>query len=185
MANKTGLIVGVAAAVAGLLLLTRKKTAPPDDTGGDPGDGVLDVAIYDDQGNRVMSSGPISASVEAWDPGTGGTLAEGGTYTLTFSIKNSSTRAGEPWAASFQVLRIVGVDGNMLINENILLDLAAGATSAVQSKTFKIPVGGVNGIISVSVVPAGGSALIARFEKPFTVGVVNIVYGATIIITPI
>lgn len=189
MANKAGVLLGLGAVLAAGFLLFRGKKAqaapPPEEEGYGA---LLDVAIYDEQGNRVVYSVGRGA-VAAWDPSTGGTLNEGGTYTLVFSVKNISTKGGVAWPVSFDLYRGVAITGYPFPLEEFI---AGGAFLAGETKTFSkaftIPngTGGASGYIKVQVFPAGAlNPIIASSEKAFTVSSVAIIYGATIVIQPI
>lgn len=178
MGNK-GLLLGLGALLAGAILWSKRKP-----TEAAEGEGaVLDVAIYDDTGNRVMSR------VEAWDPSIGGSLNEGGTYTLVFSVKNNSTRGGIAWPVSFDLYRATQLTGYAFPMEEFVngVAFAAGETKTF-SKSFTLPMGsgGASGYIKVQVFPAGAlSPIVAESQKAFITGTLEIIYGATIVVNPI
>lgn len=186
MASKTaGVLLGLGALGALIAGLVSSRKKPIEEQEGTSAN--LEVAIYDEQGHRVMYS--VGGAVAAWDPSSGGTLDEGGTYTLTFSVTNTSTKGGVAWPVAFDLYRAVQLTGYAFPMEEFL---AGGAFAVGQvktfSKTFTIPMGsgGGTGYIKVQVFPAGAlNPIVASVQKAYTVGAVAIIYGANITINPI
>lgn len=171
MANKTGLLLGLAGLGGVVLLALRSKKAPPEGEDDGEDDGVVTIVVYDENGNIIPAHSPV-------------TLAEGGRYSFSYTVRNTSTRAGIPIGVSFLLTEQVAVGGVKLAGETFVNPFGAGQTITYGPIYFNIPwdTGGKSGAIDVLVeVPATGG-IVASASQIINVTSVAINYGAVIVI---
>jgi len=143
-----------------------KEEAPPG--------AAIGIEIFNLAGLPVESSSPLE-------------LTEGESYTLAATITNTSTKAGVPWPVTFVIglMARIGFPPNILYVvpiEDIESEFAAGETR-VFARDFSIPLGwgGASGYALCNARPLGLPA-VAEARLDFTIAIVPIEYGATIII---
>ncbi len=181
--KKTGaIVVGAAAAVAGLLALAmaKKPEVPPPEIPpeGEPG-ADLTIEVYDAAGKLVPHNSPV-------------TLAEGETYRAVPRLRNRSvkrTAAGDtPIAATFGIGMVVNIGsfyppGLGGIGQNYkLVSFAADETKSIADfPTFTVPTtaGGQTGLIYVEVYAPTGEFLKSA-QEPIAVAVSAIIYDVDI-----
>lgn len=171
-------IVGAALVIGGIALAKRKPELPPGD-GED--EAMLQIEVYDSEGRLVPRNSPMD-------------LEEGKSYTVVLTVKNTSTRAGLPWAATLSVTIHAAVTyGYEQVATLIPITTRDESFTAGQTKTFsytmtvpsinEIPqIEGSTGQIGASVQSPQGTTLATAYE-PLTIKILEIIYGATIVIS--
>lgn len=165
MKNKTALaILGTLLATAvGVPLLLRKKEVPPPEA-------PITITILDAQGKPVPRTSPV-------------TLTEGASYTARITARNTSTKAGTPWAATLGV----GISGSTAVRQLIAAQIKQVNFAADEAKAFDFPFslpmgsGGESGEITAWVQDPTGKA-ISSAREPLTIAEVPVIYSATIVI---
>lgn len=161
-AAAAGGIMALMAALIGVLLAAAAKAAPPG--------AKIGIEVLDAQGNPLPHNSPVE-------------LIEGESYTVVVTATNMSTKAGEPWDVTFELVISAATEWRELIPITATMeDFAAG-----QTRSFSIPMyvplgsGGETGqIVALLRDPAGNE--IVRATEPFTIITIEIIYGATITI---
>lgn len=170
--DKTTAIIGGAATILGLVLLAKKAGAEVPPPGDGEGDANIIIEVFDAQGNPISHNSPFS-------------LQEGSAYTIKLTILNNSTQGGFLVPANLMVGISMGTEFISLINPQEKLEaFSAGQSRTISYPTPVIPIGeaGSSGSISAWVETPDG-ANIANAIEQFTITVLPIVYGATIVIS--
>ena len=162
--SKVALGVGLAAAGLGLGLLLLKKPEPPAEVA------AVIITVYDAAGNVVPANSPVS-------------LEEGGSYSFDFTVLNQTTRGGEPWPATFDILYQVLIAGDLRVRDTVITSFAAGEQKSFGPFPFSVlwDTGGLAGAIDVIVQDPGGG-IVASGTEMISVISVRIIYGATVVI---
>ena len=173
MGNEGGVLA--LAAIVGVALISGRRgdsAPPPVHTMGPLNLRIVRVGQGRRNGGMLSLYSP---SMSQW--GQGLALEEGASYRVEATIGNTSTRAGQPVAASFQLSLSGTAPGLTFLTDTIAVQLAPSETKVVASSTFTIPLltgtlaGQVAGILS-----AGTGIQIASVSLP-----VDLVLAATII----
>jgi len=161
-----------AAAVAGMgaiglayFLATKAKAAPP------PGaQASIGIEILDAQGNPVPHNSPA-------------TLVEGESYIARLTVTNRSTKAGQPWEATFEIVAHASTAYETLIPVTATQEYFGPGETRAFDYPFTVPLGtgGQSGQISGVVNDLTGVRL-ARAIEDFTITTVEIIYAAEIIV---
>ena len=165
--------VGLGILATGLLLLKGKQVEPLEPVEGEGA--AIVIEVYDSEGNPVPRNSPMA-------------LVEGSSYTVVLTVKNISTKGGVAWPATLSVTIHSAVSiGYDQVQTLIPITTVNESFAAGQTKTFSysltVPLGiqGTEGQIGASVQSPTGVTLATAYE-PLTIGILEIIYGATIVI---
>lgn len=145
-------------------LLTRKPKPPP------PEGAEIKIEIIGPEGVPLQHNSPAE-------------ILEGESYTVRLTITNLSTKAGQPWEATFTITVAAIAGGVHLIPPQDIVEYFAGG----QTRSFDFPMtvplgtGGFSGVIDALIMSPIG-AFIASASEYFTIVTVEIIYGAEVII---
>jgi len=167
--RKAGIVLGVGAAIGGVILAIRAKAVPeppPEQAGA-----TIAIQVFDEQGRLVPASSPI-------------TLEEGSRYTVVVLVTNQSTRAGQPSPATLFLLVMGNTDVRTILGlAKTRKDYAAGETKET-THWMDVPAGsgGESGQIIAEVQDPNQNEVASTVEY-FTIGMAPIIYGATVTIS--
>ena len=166
--KKTGIMVGAAALIAGVIYAMSKK--PKEGEGG-----TVVIEILDANGNPVPKKSPAS-------------LVEGTNYTIRVTVANRSTRGGIAQEADLTLSVHVTLGGMTFINglsDGLLSHRFAADSSYAFTWPLMVPVGyfntGTTGLVDARVISPDGTVL-ATAQEPLTLQILDIIYKATIVI---
>jgi len=168
--KQIGIVAAVAAVGAGALLAFKQHES-------DDGGGALDIVIRDADGNIVPHNSPYA-------------LQEEQSYTIEVSVLNTTLRGGvEPWPAELTLVMNASLEDPMTgYGVNFYSNAATTAQfAASETKVFTYPIyieklyGGMTGSIAVQVKAPDGATLAVKGAE-MTVAVIDIVYGADVVI---
>ena len=168
--KQIGIVAAVAAVGAGALLAFKQHES-------DDGGGALDIVIRDADGNIVPHNSPYA-------------LQEEQSYTIEVSVLNTTLRGGvEPWPAELTLVMNASLEDPMTgYGVNFYSNAATTAQfAASETKVFTYPIyieklyGGMAGTIAVQVKAPDGATLAVKGAE-MTVAVIDIVYGADVVI---
>lgn len=159
--SKVALGVGLVT-VAGLGYLLLKKKPPTE--------AAVIITVYDAAGNVVPANSPVS-------------LEEGESYSFDFTVLNQTTRGGEPWLATYDILYQVLIAGDLRVRDTVITSFAAEEQKSFGPFPFSVlwDTGGQSGAIDIIVQDPGGG-IVASGTEMISVISVRIVYGATVVI---
>lgn len=165
---KTGakVIAGIGIGALSIFGISRLLAQPPPE-----GDGAaIGIVILGPDGLPVPKNSPAS-------------LLEGESYTVQVTVVNASTKAGQPWEATLDVITYGDGAVTYFYPPVSVTELFAPG----QDRTFEYPLnipmgyGGQSGSVWAWVRDPAGVEL-ARASEPITIESVAIVYGADIVI---
>lgn len=169
--KKAAVGIGLATAIAGIVVATRAKAAPPT-----PPEGAgVEIEIRDSEGNLVPHDSPAS-------------LNEGETYSVKITVTNQTTRGGLPWEAELTTnIHAWVTDGfatpNLIVQHD-KVDIFAGDQAIPYNYIIfpEIGTGGMTGGIFVKVYDPFGNML-TQVNEDLIIIALPIIYGAGIVIT--
>ena len=162
---KTGYILAGLGALGGIIyLIAKAKEAPPAPPPDEPTATIVIEVIGAEHNSPVM-------------------LTEGESYTVRLTITNRSTKAGEPWAADLHIIISAATYSYTLIPPQDTIEHFSAGQTRIFDYFMDIPVGsgGESGAISVTVADPIGIPIVTATE-PVNIAIVEIVYGATVVI---
>ena len=167
--KKTGIVMGAAALIAGVIFAMSKKPKEGEGAG-------VAIEILDANGNPVPKKSPAS-------------LVEGTNYTIRVTVTNGSTRGGVAQATDLTLSVNVTLGGVTFINGLTADGLLSHYFGANDSYAFTwplmVPVGYFNtdttGMVDARVISPGGIVLVTA-QEPLALQIQDIIYGATITI---
>ena len=168
--KKKGIVLGGMAALAAFLLLKAKPAAAEGPAA------AITLQVFDSVGNPVPANSPID-------------LIEGEAYKAVVTVINLSTKAGQPWGATFEIVVGAGISGayDSVFYIELIPSVATQVAFLPQGSWLMnyvmmvVPLGaaGLSGQITVEVRDLVGN-IIASVSEPLYVLEAPIIYEATV-----
>lgn len=176
--DKKDLVVGgiVLAALGGVAIWAATRDGEGGGDGGGGGD--LELAIYDQDHNRVAGALEGRDNIEGVSAG----MVGGGTYTADVTLANTSVYTGTstPAPYTFKLTCIITVGTTQLINVTRDVAMAAGETGRHETFNFTIPVELSGNGNAAANLKDQSLVVIQGKNLAFTVGVAPVTPGGTV-----